>query len=228
MATLGKPLVFYLKYMAEMNRLYGDLQEGEAADLSGLENDDAQRLREMVGLVGAAAFEQAAEFLELCGKEIEAHFAGMKIASPKMRRSRAFVKRYWEWGARIYVTSMPEDWFACGVYLTAPPEVSISLAEDVSGIVVPWLWSRGARRATDAIWDLLGGWPHSHGREGLSQESGTIDLSAIPVKAQPPESFDVDRDALIAEVVKVFARIGAKQVRAIAKLVASLREADEN
>ena len=38
MTALGKPLVFHLKHMAEMNRLYGDAEyDGIEPDLMGLE-----------------------------------------------------------------------------------------------------------------------------------------------------------------------------------------------
>ena len=49
MTPLGKPLVFSLKYIAEMDSLYGDSEEGKEPDLTGL--DDAQNVREMARVV---------------------------------------------------------------------------------------------------------------------------------------------------------------------------------
>ncbi len=64
MTPLGKALVFYLKYMAEMDRLYADLAEGEERDLTGLE--DAEQLLERARSVGDAASNEVVDFLGLC------------------------------------------------------------------------------------------------------------------------------------------------------------------
>src|SRR5216683_6925355 len=89
MTPLGKPLVFYLKYMAEMQGLYEPEYEGGKLDLTGLE--DANHFREMARTVGAAASEQAADFLELCGKGIEEHFNGLGIATLANKKRRSAV-----------------------------------------------------------------------------------------------------------------------------------------
>ena len=69
--------------------------------------------------------------------------------------------------------------------------------------------------------------PHSRAGAGLVDDSGTIALACIPIKAQPPESFDADREQLITEVMKTIARIGAEQTGAIATFVAGLNQPDE-
>lgn len=92
MTHLGKALVFYLKYMAEMNRLYGHVDEGDEPDLSGVR--DKERVREMIAVVGAAAFEQALVFLEECGRAIEGHFLRMKATTLSNRRRKASVREY--------------------------------------------------------------------------------------------------------------------------------------
>jgi hypothetical protein len=226
MTPLGKPLVFYLRYMAEMNRLYGNLKEGEIPDLTGL--DDSEQVRKMVRTVGAAACEQVADFLELCGKVIENHFTGQGIVSLANRRKRASVINYWSSEARFRVSSGSGGEFSRGVWITAPPEVRISLAKDVYGVVVPWLWSKGGRKGADAIWKTLGGWADSRAGDGLVEETGTVALARIPIKAQPPESFNVDGAELIAAVMKTITRIGADETKAIASLVAGLNEPDES
>lgn len=225
MTPLGKPLVFYLKYMAEMDRLYGH-PEGEEPDLTGL--DDREHIREMARTVGAAAYEQVADFLELCGKGIEDHFTGLGIATLASKTRRAFVVRNWNWNARIQVSSLPGGWFSVGVFVRAPPGDRSSIDKDVHGVVVPWLWSKGGRKGEDAVCKILGGWPHSRAGAGLVEDRGTVALACIPIKAQPPESFDVDREQLITEVMKTIARIGAEQTRAIASFVAGLKESDES
>ncbi len=62
----------------------------------------------------------------------------------------------------------------------------------------------------------------------MDDDKGTVVLACIPIKAQPPESFDVDRDQLLAEVMKTIARIGAEQTKAIASFAAGLKESDES
>jgi hypothetical protein len=226
MTQLGKPLVFHLKYMAEMNRLYGEPEYGgEEPDLTGLDN--AERVREMARTVGAAAYQQAADFLELCGRGIEDHFIGLGVATLANKKKRASVVSDWSWKTRVQVPSARDGWFVCGVFLTAPPEVRISLEKDACGIVVPWLSAKGGRKGEDAVCNVLGGWPHSRGVEGVGEERGMVALACIPVKAQPPESFDVDREQLVTEVMKTFARIGAEQTKAIANVVAGLKQPDE-
>jgi hypothetical protein len=227
MTPLGKPLVFYLNYMKEMDRLYADPEYGgDEPDLTGL--NDVEHVREMARAVGAAASEQAADFLVQCGQGIEGHFTGLKIATLANKRKRASVVRNWWWEAKIHVTPVPGGRFWCGVSVAAPPEVRNSIQTDVCGVVIPYLWSKGGRKGADEVWKILDGWPHSRGGEGLANESGTVALACIPIKPQPPDSFDVDRDPLIAEVMKTIARIGAEQTKAIASFVAGLNEPDEN
>jgi hypothetical protein len=223
MTPLGKSLVFYLKYMAEMNRLYGHVEEGKEPDLTGL--DPAQQVLEMARTVGAAAYEQVADFLELCGEGIEDHFASLGIATLDKKKNRAFVKKRWSWSIDVGIVN--GGWFSCGVWVTAPPEVRIPLDTDVCGVVVPWLWSKGGRKGEDAVGVILDGWPHSRAGEGLVEDRGTVALACIPIKAQPPGSFDADCDPLIAEVTKTVAQIGAEQTKAIASLAAGLKESDE-
>src|ERR1051326_5101409 len=100
MIPLGKPLVFHLKSMAEMNHLYGDAMfGGDDPDLTGLE--EAEHVREMVRVVGAEAYEQAADFLEECGESIIKHFRGQKNVDLAHEKSRGTVLRDWYWRVRV-------------------------------------------------------------------------------------------------------------------------------
>jgi hypothetical protein len=227
MTPLGKPLVFYLKYMAEMNRLYGDPEYfGGEPDLTGLDNP--AQVKEMARIVGDFASEQAADFLELCARRIEEHFTNLGNATLSSKKNRRYMTDYWQWMAKVVVSSVGNGWFECGVLVTAPPDVRISLAKDVCGVAVPWLSSRGGRKAADAIWNILGGCADSRAGEGLVEGSGEVALARIPIKAQPPDSLDVDRDQIITEVISTFARIDAEQTRALASNAARLKEPDES
>jgi hypothetical protein len=218
MTELGKPVVLWLKHMSEMNRLYYP-EDYDGEKLVGL--DDPTKINEMARAVGDRASDQVAEFLEMCGDAIEKHFASMKIAKPARRRTRSYVRTNWEWGTRVYVPSAGPGWFSCGVYISAPPEVRLSFEKDACGVVVAWLWSRGGRKAGDAVWNILGGRAHS-------RDSSSITLECIQVKPQPPRSFVVDRDHLLAQVRKVITCLGAMETRAIVKYVSKLRDSDEN
>jgi hypothetical protein len=218
MTPLGKPLVFYLKYMAEMNRLYCDLEEGEERDLAGLDNPE--QILEMARTVGNAASEQVADFLELCAKGITDYFTSLRTATIAKKTKRSTAVNYWYCQATVQVQPGRDTWFNCGVSVTGPPEVRIPLEKDAYGIVVPWLWARGGREREDAVWRIVGDWAHSRGAEGAGGESGMVALACIPVRAHPPESLDVDRDPLIAEVMKAIARLGSKETKAISSLAA--------
>jgi hypothetical protein len=225
MTPLGKALVFYLKYMAEMDRLYCPEDYAGEPDLTGV--DDPEHVREIATTVGAAASEKAAEFLELCAKGIVDHFTGLG-ATIVYKKKRSFLLRNWWWGAQVQVPSVPGGEFSCAVGVWQPPVRIISVDRDVCGVVVPWLWSKGGRKAEDTISEILGGWSHSRGADGLVEFRGTIALACIPIKPQPLDSFDVDREPVIAEVAKTFARIGAKETKAIAKFVAGLKQPEED
>lgn len=220
MTPLGKQLVFYLKYIDEMNSLCCDPSEGEEPDLTMLE--DAERVQEMARRVGAAADQQVADFLELCGRRIEDHFTSIGAVLAN-RRKRFAVLRDWYWWVHVQVPSVPHrGWFSCALVISASSEDDrTSLGKDVCGIIEPYLWLRGGRKGADTVGKILGDWP-------LSRSGSTVILARIPIKAQPPESFDVDRDPLIAEVKKTIARIGAEETEAIVKFVASLKGSEED
>ena len=81
MAMLGRCLTFYLKYWAEMERLYADPKpSNEKPDLQELQ--DAERVLNMVRVVGDTACREAADFLEACAEEIELRLQAISKLSP--------------------------------------------------------------------------------------------------------------------------------------------------
>lgn len=226
MTPLGEPVVFYLRYMAEMNRICFPDDWGGEPDLTRLK--DAHKVKEMASVVGDLACEQVADFLELCGRGFEGHFTGLRIGTLERKKTRASMKRSWDFGARVNVAAVPGGSFWCGVWITGPPEIQIRLAKDACGVVVPWVWSKGGRKGADKIWDILDGKADSRAGEGIIQESGTVALARIPINAQPMTSFKVDREPLVAAAIKTITRIGTRQAKAIAKFVASLKEPEDD
>ena len=212
----------YGSLQAEMDRLYSDSEsECNEVDLTGLQ--ESEKVREMVRTVGAIAYDQSADFLELCGREIENHFTGLGIAKLSKKRTRAYVARNWFWEARYNVKG-GEFW--CSVWLTAPPEIHLSLPEGACGVLVPYVWCKGSHKAEEAVDKVLGTRETSRWRDRLLIDRGTTPLACIAVRANPPDGFDVDRDQLVSEVMTSVSRIGVPETRAIAAFVAGLKESE--
>jgi hypothetical protein len=164
----------------------------------------------------------------LCGKGIESHFTGLGFKKYSNKAKRATVVRNWDWYIKVYGSRRAGGWFYCGVFVTNPSYVRISVEQDVCGLVMPYLWLKDRHRGADAAWKTLRGWPDSHAGVGLVEDHRTVVLACIPIKAQPPGSFDVDREPLITEVMKTIAQIGAEQAQGIASVAAGLKEPDES
>ena len=226
MTPLGEPVVFYLKYMAEMNRLCFPDDHGGEPDLTALKS--AEKVKEMARIVGDLACERVADFLEICATRIEDHFTGLRIGTLDRKKTRTFMKRYWYWETRVNVSSVPGGSFWCGIWITAPPEIHIPLSKDACGLVVPSIWSKGGRRGADAVWEILDGKADSRAGEGLVEESGSVALGRIPIKTHPSQSFTVDREPLVTEAIKTITRLGIKQSKAIARFVAGLKDSEED
>jgi hypothetical protein len=226
MTLLGEPLVFYLKYMAEMTILYGDAVYDGGDEPYLKELDNAEQVRAAAHTVGATADEQAADFLELCGKAIEEHLTGLGFTNFANRARRATLAHNWDWHIRVHVrSSLQAGWFYCGVSMVSPPDVRISVEKEVCGIVLPYLWM-DYQSGAGAVWSTLRGWPQAHAGLGLVEDSRTVVLNCIPIKPDPPGSFSVEREPLIAAVKKTFAQIGPKHAKAIASAAARLKKAE--
>src|SRR5262245_11066916 len=78
MPTLGKCLVFAIKYAPEMNQLYwSPRQSGEVPEVHGIaQSDDVLK---MIQAVGEAAGREVAIFLEACNEGIEQHFQSISV-----------------------------------------------------------------------------------------------------------------------------------------------------
>jgi hypothetical protein len=94
-------------------------------DLTGI--DKGEDVREMIRTVGAEAYEQAADFLELSGEKIKEYFLGLGITSLDIIRSRGKIVDNWSWQARVQVTSVRGGSFYCGISLSAPRRLTLHL-----------------------------------------------------------------------------------------------------
>src|SRR5262245_35509225 len=86
MATLGKCLLFWLKYPAEMDRLYVE----EERKVEGLPNPD--RVLDKISLVGDTACREVADFLETCVPGIEGHLRAIS----SVERVRTNLEYLWQ------------------------------------------------------------------------------------------------------------------------------------
>lgn len=205
MTALGKYFVFYLKYPAEMTRLYWKPEYGgEEPDLTGLE--DKERVREMAFQVGQAASRDMADFLEECGKKIEDHFKGLGNVTTGKRAQRSFILRNWYWKVIVRAGSVAGGWFLCGV--------SVS---DQEKIVVPFIWRKGGRAGRDALKARLGTRADSLSAEGLAFYPGAVALARVPIFGNEEPHFQVDQEALVAKVVRAFSVIRADDVEFISR-----------
>lgn len=234
MTSLGKSLIFYLRYPAEMYQLYERPEyEDEAPDMTDLEG--AEHIREMTNTVGAAAYQQAADFLKACAMKIEDHFRALGNVKFAVRAAPKAILKHWTWYARCEVASVPGGWFWCGVSIlkqsgaavlcaNAKPTIYSGTASpyDVGGTAVPWLWRRGGRSWDQRALRLLGDRAHSGPGGGLVEGGGSVALPTVPLLHGALLGFDVDRDPLVDKVVQVFAAIRTTELEAISRELAEV------
>jgi hypothetical protein len=135
MANLGKCLLFYLKYTAEMERLY----EEDEPNLNGLPNPD--QILEKIKLVGDTANREVAELLEACAPTIEELFCAISA----IERVRNNLEKMWSLRFWVSPKRAKGNRFMIGVQMS--PKRSA---------LIPWLWGRGGRRFEDETVRVLG------------------------------------------------------------------------
>lgn len=192
MANLGKCLLFYLKYPAEMERLYAAEDE---LKVEGLTNAD--RVIEKIKLVGGAAEAEGAALLQSCAQRIEDHFRTISA----VQRVRNNIEKTWELKFTFGLKNANDRPLYIGVNILTTPTA-----------VVPWIWCPGGRRAEDDIMRILG-----RGiRAAAHFESGTVWLTKIDIPI--PERLDepVTSDPLVASVQQAFASITEQDVEKLA------------
>jgi hypothetical protein len=208
MASLGKCLVFHLKYPAEMKRLYWKPKESDdEPDRIGL--DDPERVTKMATAVGDAACEEAADFLELCAKKIDDYLGSLQLLNIKKRSKRGKMMRTWQFEAAAERDPWEGGcWFFYGFYIN-----------DQLGAVVPFFWRSGGRVWQEEATKVLGKRAYSQPGGDLGCESGTVALIPISILPTPLAGFDVDRDMLVEKVVQAFTSIAKYELESIFQAV---------
>lgn len=189
MATLGKCLIFYLKYPVEMKRLYEQEEEPE-----GIE--EMEKTLEMVRAVGDASGRQAADFLTECGECIQEHFG--TIARCQIVSKRSSLEKRWS--------------VSCGVWLKGKfkPKLNkwrvmagVDIIRKEGGLVAPWLWLQGKSGGEEQLVNVLKERVKARS-EDMGWDAGTVGLAKIPLIAAGQAGFDVEKDPLIKQVRDVF------------------------
>lgn len=208
MTSLGKCLVFNLKYPAEMDHLYWKPEHGdEEPDLRSLE--DAENVRAMSRIVGNEAAEQARSLLQLCAEQIAVHWLSLKVGKVTGQSRRQKMALDWSFQGRLRVKSSKGASIWYGAWI-----------DKVEARIIPWLYGRGGREWEDLAMRTLGKKrTHSRSGDGLVSDRGTVALACVPLLPEGLQGFEVDRDPLIAKVVACFTDIGTKDVVALARPV---------
>lgn len=200
MNTLGKSFMFYLRYPAEMDRLYWKpLIENVQPSLDGLA--DGIRVQKMAHEVGMAASQEAAELLADCGEKIEEHFTSLgcvelaKIATP------TYLRKNWRWQAMVRAKETNGGWFQCGV--------SIYEKERVLAV---WVWRSGGRAWQQRVLNQLAGRLPSSRENG----PGTVELGAVAIPQLNAE-VGVDSDILVSSVASIFGVLRAEDALAFCR-----------
>jgi hypothetical protein len=200
MANLGKCLLFYLKYPAEMERLY----EAEEPNVEGLPD----RVLEKIKLVGDTANREVAEFLETCVPGIDEHFRAIS----DVQRSRNNLEKTWELRFKVAPIKAADRHFELGVCI-----------EPNRTALIPWLWCRGGRRAEDEVVRIL-----ERGIKSAAFPdwySGSVGLTEIKIRIPDRLEEPVECDSLVAQVQQVFRSFTARDIEAIAGIAGNRGEA---
>jgi hypothetical protein len=204
MATLGKCLLFYLKYAVEMERLY-EVEEPKEVDLKGLSDPDGT-LKKIV-LVGDLACREGADLLEACVKPIEDHFRAIST----IERIHSNLENYWELKFRVAPKRSRGRPFRIGVAVDHAPNPPA---------LIPWVGCRGGRRGEDELFRVLKRGKKSSALEGWA---GCV-LLTTEVKLPIPDRLDepVASEPLVTQVQQAFTFFNADTIKEIAQAQAAL------
>jgi hypothetical protein len=201
MATLGKCLLFWLKYPAEMERLY----EAEEPDVNGLPNAD--RVLEKVIRVGDAARREAAALLESCAPRIDDHLRTISTA----QRGRNSLENTWDLRFWVAPRTAPARRFQVGVYLHSH-----------RAALIPWVWCQGGRRAEDGVVRILGRGVKAAALEFFSP--GGVGLAEIKIPLLGQLDEPVACEPLVAGVQQAVEALTEQHVMEIAAVAGGREE----
>jgi len=195
-------MLFYLKYAAEMERLY----EAEKPKVDGLPNPD--QVLKQIKLVGDTANREVAEFLEFCALGIEAHFHAIS----DVKRVRNNLEKTWQLDFWVGPKDATDRRIEIGV------NIDLNLVA-----LIPWIWCRGGRRAEAEMVRIMGG--RIKHCKSLGWESGTVGLDEIKIPLPARLEDSVECDPLVAQVRHAFAAFTEQDIAAINGIASNRGEA---
>ncbi len=204
MANLGKCMLFYLKYAAEMERLY-NVEDPKDPKLEGLPNPE--RILENVKLVRDTANREVAEFLKTCEPGIDKHFRA--ISNPLRMRNNL---NTWELKFKVGPKNATDRRF----------EIGVSILENPAALI-PWVWCPGGRRAEDGVLRILGVGHRSDTLPGWA--SGSVGLAKIKILIPDRLEDPVECDSLVDQVQQAFASFTTQDVEEIDRIASNRGEA---
>jgi hypothetical protein len=214
MTPLGKPLIFYLKYPAEMARLYGQpkLSGNDLPDTTGLQ--DAEQVLKAVRAVGDAAWLEAASLVSSCMDAVQSRLHGSGSLTWN-RTSQAWMKPWSHWRG-VKVASVKRRLFV-GVELSTALEVGAKLPEGAIGALIPCLRHKAGLTAETLMLGVLSGRTQRRDSIGSVYKRGTVVLPYVPILPADGSGSDVDRDSLLGAVVERFATLRPEELEMIVR-----------
>ena len=201
MNMVGKALLFYMKYAAEMEQLYQGAGEDKNLVLEGADIKDREQIEKMARVVGDAASRDADEILDACKEPIEVNLGRCGkfrlINSPE---------RYWQRKWNLFSRNNSQRLIEVGIWI-----------EPKASALLPWIWCKTSRRARNEIIEIL----NCKADQSNAQHSdwgGTVILDNIKF-----DVLDISLETLIQRAVAAFA-FSASQVDAIAAIGLSDRQ----
>ncbi|MBI5767424.1 MAG: hypothetical protein HZA93_06480 [Verrucomicrobia bacterium] len=194
MAQFGKALVFFLKYFAEMQRLYERDEDGRTIP----EIDSKQNRKEVLGkvdAVGAIASDQIAALLDLCTqdwlKDLKRKTNGVAVFGPE--RTGAYVRRNWEWS--IFVRRPRQR------TRDKAREIGIGIYDSSPTVLTPWVWGLGGV----AVEPLMIQWlkvadPAAElrrSKEHVNWSGGAVSFSPISIPLDEAVDFELNVDDFV-------------------------------
>jgi hypothetical protein len=199
MGDIGQCLLFWLRYPAEMERLY----VSEEPNVEGLPNPD--EILKRVEIVGDTACRQGGDLLRACVTGIEAHFSPI-IAIERVRND---LSDTWELKFRVSATRR------CEIGVIIDPH---------RAALFPWVWCRGGRRVEDEVIRTLGR-GFRQDAFGLEWFAGTVALARIPIPIPAKLDELVPRAPLVEQVCQAFSFFSAENVATISAIASNRGEA---
>lgn len=199
MTELGKSLVFYNQYIAEMTRLYDEKNEIPEIE----KRRDRKQIRKSVATVGHDAGTEARLLLEACINDTKLRLERKNATRLVPVRRPATVEKHWEIAFYVFTPRQRKD-------NKDTRQIGITL-ENVG--LTPWVWSRGGTIAEERIRRLLAPGVACPDASKDDWFAGTVPLTTIPIPWSLAKDFTLSADGFIEQTRNVLEAITPTFIR---------------